>query len=110
MATEDPLRGCSGFEWDEGNAAKIRERHGVLWWECEQAFFLQPFLVAEDGKHSQKETRYFCLGRTEAGRLLFMVFTIRGERIRVISARPMSRRERRAYESAKAKPEESEEG
>ncbi len=52
-------------------------------------------MVSEDIAHSQKETRFYVLGKTDAGRALFLVFTIRDELIRVITARDMSRKERR---------------
>jgi uncharacterized DUF497 family protein len=66
--------------------------------ECEQVFFNQPFVVGEDITHSQEEERFYVLGNTDAGRALFLVFTIRDELIRVITARDMSRRERRIYQ------------
>ena len=94
------LPACTGFEWDAGNTDKNWERHQVSAAECEQVFFQRPVLIAPDAKHSQGEPRYAALGRTADGRLLAIVFTIRDARIRVISARPMSRRERRAYEQA----------
>lgn len=96
----EELRRCTGFEWDSGNAEKNWERHRVSDGECEEVFFNQPLLVAFDEKHSQHEPRYFGLGQTNAGRPLFVVFTIRGEVIRVISTRDMGRRERRVYERA----------
>lgn len=96
----DALLACTGFEWDRANAEKIWERHGVSPGECEEVFFKAPFFVARDQKHSQKESRYYALGQTEAGRRLFVVFTIRGRLIRVVSARDMSRRERKEYERA----------
>lgn len=89
-----------GFEWDPGNAEKIGCRHGVAPQEAEQMFFNRPIIVAEDPGHSRSERRHFALGRTDDGRRLGIAFTIRGDRIRVISARPMSRRERRVYASA----------
>ena len=55
--------------------------------ECEQVFFNRPVVVAEDAEHSRQEERLFALGQTDAGRLLFVVFTIRRDLIRVISAR-----------------------
>jgi len=97
----DPLAACTGFDWDKANAEKIWARHQVSPGECEEAFFNEPFLVARDEKHTQREARYYALGQTEAGRKLFLVFTIRGQLVRVISARDMSRRERREYEHAK---------
>jgi uncharacterized DUF497 family protein len=54
-------------------------------------------LVQEDESHSKFEPRYYVLGRSNDGRHLFIVFTIRRNKIRVISARNMSRRERRIY-------------
>ncbi len=92
---------CKGFEWDEGNSEKNWTRHRVTRAECEQAFFNQPLVVAEDEQHSQEEPRYYALGQTDAGRRLFVVFTIRGDLVRVISARDMSTRERRVYDGAK---------
>ena len=96
----DDLPVCTGFEWDVGNAGKNQERHQVSDGECEQVFFQRPILIAPDAIHSLDEPRYAALGQTAAGRRLTIVFTIRGESIRVIPARPMSRRERRVYEQA----------
>lgn len=90
--------GCIGFDWDGGNLDKNWKLHGVPFWECEQVFFIEPLLVVEDVSHSGGEKRYYALGRTETGRRLFVVFTIRRNLVRVISARDMSRRERRRYE------------
>jgi len=64
-------------------------------------FFNLPILVRGDSKHSAQEVRYFALGRTDTGRELMVAFTLRGSLLRVISARPMSRRERRVYGEAK---------
>lgn len=93
----DRLAGCTGFQWDAGNAEKNWEKHRVSTAECEQLFFNRPLLVADDVAHSQAEPRFYALGRTDEGRLLFVVVTLRGELIRVISARDMSRKERKAY-------------
>ncbi len=96
------LVSCTGFDWDEGNSPKLRERHGVSQSECEQVFFAEPLLVVWDERHSQHEERWAALGRTYEGRGLFVVFTVRGDRIRPISARGMSRRERQHYAEAQA--------
>jgi len=101
------LLACVGFEWDEGNAGKNLTRHGVTTAECEQVFFNRPLVVTEDVGHSQGEARILALGQTDAGRRLFIAATIRQDRIRVISARDMSRRERKAYQDAE---EETAEG
>jgi len=91
----------TGFDWDEGNTRK-NEKHGVTMAEAEQTFFNAPLLVLEDSKHSNKETRFHALGKTDDKRLLHITFTVRhnGEKIRVISARDMHRKERVIYEKA----------
>ncbi len=86
-----------GFQWDQGNLEKSWIRHQVTNNECEQVFFNKPFIVADDSKHSQREKRWYILGRTDSNRLLFVVFTIRENLIRVISARNMNKTERRKY-------------
>ena len=87
-----------GFDWDDGNADKNRESHNVSPREAEQVFFNRPLIVADDVKHSGTERRYFVLGQTDDNRPLFLAFTLRGDLIRVISARDMSRRERKVYQ------------
>jgi uncharacterized protein len=87
-----------GFEWDGGNSLKSFLKHGVGAREGEEIFFNAP-LVLEDAAHSGVERRLHALGETHSGRLLHVSFTIRqnGRILRVISARPMSRKERRVY-------------
>ena len=94
------FQGITGFEWDEGNSEKNWRRHRVTQLEAEPVFFNQPILVSHDLAHSGEEVRYFAFGRTNAGRTLMVVFTLRRPLLRVISARPMSRRERRQYGQA----------
>src|SRR6266404_1274593 len=94
----EDLEGCTGFEWDEGNAEKNWILHQVSRAEVEAAFFNRPVLVGPDAGHSKRERRYAALGKTNAARPLTIVFTVRGTLVRVISARDMSRRERRIYE------------
>ena len=88
------------FDWDEGNSRKSVDRHGVSQVEAEQVFFNEQLLVLEDERHSGREARFHALGRTDAGRLLHVTFTLRHNdtMIRVISARPMHRKERLRYE------------
>ena len=93
----DILFQVEGFEWDQSNIEKNWEKHPVSYLECEEVFFNQPLLVQEDEIHSKFEPRYYVLGRSNDGRHLFIVFTIRRNKIMVISARNMSRRERRIY-------------
>lgn len=96
------LAQITGFDWDEANAPKLLARHRVTTGEVEQAFFHVPLLLAVDLKHSASEPRYLALGRTADARLLHIVFTIRGDRIRPISARNMNRKERSRYAQATA--------
>ena len=88
-----------GFDWDEGNARKSVDKHGVSQAESEQIFFNEPLLVVGDRAHSLDEARWHALGRTDSGRLLHVTFTLRsdGRLIRVISARTMHRKERSRY-------------
>jgi uncharacterized DUF497 family protein len=86
------------FDWDDGNAEKNWLRHRVSQSESEQVFFNRPLAIAQDDLHSEGERRYFALGRTDANRLLFIAYTIRRDKVRVISARDMTPRERREYE------------
>ena len=97
MSIEDDLAAATGFDWDPGNRDKNWLGHNVTTPECEQIFFNEPLVVASDSKHSQVEDRYYALGRTSVDRRMFVVFTMRGTLIRVISARDMSRKERRVY-------------
>jgi uncharacterized DUF497 family protein len=91
----------SEFDWDEGNAEKNWLRHRVSPAECEQVFFNRPLVVAEDVQHSDAEDRFFALGQSDAGRLLFVAYVLRGDKVRVISARDMTRREQKEYEGAR---------
>ncbi len=96
------LARCTGFDWDEGNAPKLQARHRVSPAECEQVFFNEPLVIAEDAAHSSAEQRWAAWGRTAEGRALVVVFTLRGERIRPVSARDMNRKERRRYAEVQA--------
>ncbi len=87
-----------GFDWDDGNKQKNWEKHQVDFRECEEVFFNQPLLIKEDSKHSSQEKRFYVLGRSDIGRTLFLVFTLRNNKIRVISALDQSKKERKIYE------------
>jgi uncharacterized DUF497 family protein len=95
------IQSFSGFDWDQGNARK-NEKHGVSQAEVEEVFSNRPLFVTRDEQHSQREERFLALGVSHAGRLLHVAFTMRGDekKVRPISARPMSRRERVIYEKA----------
>jgi len=88
-----------GFQWDAGNLEKNWLKHGVSPIECEELFFNQPLVVVSDEKHSQNEERFYALGRTNSDRYLFLAFTMRGHKVRVISARTMKKKEGKVYGS-----------
>jgi uncharacterized protein len=98
VTPEEILAKCTGFDWDEQNAEKNWVTHRIAFWECEEVFFNEPFIVAKDAKHSSTE-RFYALGQTNGGRLVFVVFTVRNNLIRVISARGMTRKEKEVYQS-----------
>ena len=99
---------AEGFDWDQGNVSKNWEKHKVTHSQCEELFFNRPLVVQAIEQHQVSEKRYFALGKTDADRRLFVVFTLRRNNIRVISARDMSRQERKVChekERAEADPE-----
>ncbi len=89
-----------GFEWDAHNRDKNLITHGVTNEECEEAFFDPDKKILGDELHSKNEARYVLIGRMNTGRLLFIVFTLRKNRVRVISARNLNKREQKLYEEA----------
>jgi hypothetical protein len=91
------LANCTGFEWDQGNITKNWESHDISASECEQIFFNKPIIVKRDKEHSKTENRYYALGRTNMNRLLFAVFAVRKQMIRIISARDMTASEMERY-------------
>ncbi len=99
------IESCEGFDWDLGNFEKNQNKHQVSRWECEQLFFNEPLLIFDDQEHSKSESRHFVLGRTDLYRKLMIVFTVRNNLIRVISARSMSRKERKYYDKAEKNTE-----
>src|SRR2546421_7759556 len=93
---------CHGFDWDEGNIGKNWLKHRVTDKESEEIFKNVPLMLSRDIRHSEEESRYIALGKTGRNRLLSVLFTIRGKKIRNISARAMSRKDRKDYEKAEA--------
>jgi len=88
----------SSFQWDKGNIDKNLIKHNVENWECEQVFFNRPLLVLDDPEHSVSEKRWAAFGKTDADRLLVVMFTKRNDLVRIISARDMNKRERKFYD------------
>ncbi len=87
------------FEWDKGNIDKNLIKHNVTNQEAEEIFGNEPFIASQDRKHSTKqELRYHALGRTNKNRLMFLSFTIRKGKIRLISVRDMNKKEKTIYD------------
>jgi uncharacterized DUF497 family protein len=94
------------FEWDAAKAARNVRKHGVSFDEAATVFADPKALDGPDLRHSTRERRSLRLGRSVAGRVLIVAYTFRGagddEKIRIISARRASRKERAAYASDSA--------
>ena len=88
-----------GFEWDSGNLTKNPKKHRISNEETEEIFFRDPW-VAEASRSEDREARWAALGKSERGRVLRVVFTLRDRKLRVISARPANRKEILEYEKA----------
>lgn len=100
---KDKLGGILGFEWDEANIAHIA-KHNVVSEEAEEVFFDENNIQNEDIEHSIIEQRFLVIGKTKKGRLLYQVFTIRGDKIRVISSRSINKKEVGLYEKETRRP------
>lgn len=85
------------FEWDQGNIGK-NLKHNVEDQEAEEVFLDEHRFIFKDRLHSGGEERLRILGKTKKGRLLFVAFTIRASKVRVISARDINRKEVYLYE------------
>jgi uncharacterized DUF497 family protein len=96
LTIKEPVK----FIWDQGNRDKNWRKHKVTNQECEEAFFDKKKIIYKDVFHSEDEERLIVIGKTEKGRLLYAVFTTRDEKIRVISARDINKKEVKFYEKA----------
>jgi uncharacterized DUF497 family protein len=86
------------FEWDLAKAVANAAKHGVTFAEASTVFADPLSVTVPDPRHSQSESRYAIFGVSARGRLLAVLHTERGERVRLISAREATRRERAVYE------------
>ena len=86
------------FEWDEPKARTNLAKHGVSFEEASTVFADSLSITIDDPTHSQAEDRFIVLGHSHRQRLLVVVHTERGDRIRLISARRANRNERKQYE------------
>ena len=86
------------FEWDANKARANLAKHAVSFQEATTVFGDPVSITVPDPAHSQAESRFIILGRAHQGRILVVVHTERGDNVRIISARPASRRERKQHE------------
>ena len=95
------LESLIGFDWDDGNIYKNEDKHSINYKIIEEIFFNEPLLVLEDFGHSDEECRCIAFGVDNKKRKIMVVFTTRDHLIRVISAREMSKKEKKFYENNK---------
>lgn len=86
------------FEWDEVKATNNLTKHGISFEEAKTIFNDPLSISIPDPDHSADEMRYIDIGMSANGRLLVVVYTERGQNIRLISSRKVTRREQRVYE------------
>jgi uncharacterized DUF497 family protein len=86
------------FEWDPDKAARNLTKHGVSFHEAATVFGDPLAITYSDPDHSDDEDRFLTFGHSSEGHLLVVSHTDRGDRIRIISARRATRRERKLYE------------
>ena len=86
------------FEWDPRKAETNMQKHGVSFTEAGTVFGDEVAITVPDPDHSKNEDRYITIGWSNQYRLLMVSHTDRGDRIRIISARELTKTERKAYE------------
>ncbi len=98
ICTVIDLTKTTGFEWNKGNIDKSYQKHNITPNEAEEVFLDENILLLEDIKHSQTEERFEAIGKTFKAKILFVAFTVRDSKIRIVSARTANKKERRLYE------------
>lgn len=86
------------FEWNPDKAEKNIEKHGVSFIEASTVFSDPLSITYDDPDHSYNENRYIIIGLSSHGKLLFVSHTEKDDLIRIISARELTRKERKQYE------------
>lgn len=89
------------FDWDQWNIQKNETKHGISSLEAESTFYDKNFVIFKDIKHSTNEDRLIGYGKSAYNNIIMIAFTIRNEKIRIISARKASRKEKDIYEEKK---------
>ena len=95
-----------GFDWDAGNLTKNPQKHRISDEEAEEIFFRDPWVMAA-ARPEDREPRWAVLGRGAGGRVLRIIFTVRGQKLRVISARRANKKEIADYAEALRERSES---
>jgi len=90
-----------GFEWDKWNIDKSYKKHGITPNETEEIFLDIDVKIEKDIKHQQQEKRFIGIGKTTEDKILFIIFTIRSDKIRIISGRMANKKEREVYQKTK---------
>ena len=90
---------ASGFRWDKNHRDRLLPRQRISPAEAEQVFYNLPVVLLDNEWPSQGVRRHALFGKTDGGRLLAIVFSIRGAAAHIIAAREMSRREKAYYET-----------
>ncbi|MES1244842.1 MAG: BrnT family toxin [Acidobacteriota bacterium] len=86
------------FEWDDFKAAENERKHGVSFVEAATCFYDPHQVAFYDPEHSEDEDREILIAHSERGQTLLVVYTLRDEAVRIISARRTTRKETRDYE------------
>ncbi|HLG29642.1 MAG TPA: BrnT family toxin [Candidatus Brocadiales bacterium] len=89
------------FDWDQWNIQKNETKHGISSLEAESSFYDNNLVIFKDIKHSTNEDRLIAYGKSAYNNIIMIAFTIRNEKIRIISARKASRKEKDIYEEKK---------
>ena len=92
------LNAIVGFEWDKWNIDKSYKKHGITPNETEEVFLDEDVKIQKDFKHQEQEERFIAIGKTTENKILFVVFTIRKNKIRVISGRAANKKEKEVYQ------------
>lgn len=91
------LKNITGLEWDKWNIDKSYKKHGITPNETEEVFLDEKVKIKKDFKHQEQEERFIAIGKTSEEKILFVVFTIRKDEIRVISGRQANKKEKEVY-------------
>ena len=90
-----------GFQWDKWNIDKSYKKHGITPNETEEVFLDENVKIEKDIKHREQEERFIAIGKNIDGKILFVVFTVRVDKIRIISGRIANNKEKEVYQKGK---------